>query len=598
MRAQAWPYADLKYPFSVDEGGSFAEYLLKDPESMPHLSLGSRVLIHDKRGSDKIWMEATVVGIRAVSPFNTERQNLLYIQEEEWDPQLFLKELNGPHRIQMYLIRVKLNKEIVWDSDNNRFQILPIQRPPSASSYLTFPTIHADPSNEDREPSLAEMLEIKQEGIRLGAVGFGNYPYEENGKFLIYHLDLKKLDNKHMFIVGESGSGKTVLLKNLAAEIKNYDKQCRIIMTDVQGDLSQILLDDIVTSPEIKGWQCRVATRLNKEQAIGSMKPFNLVIPAIKDQLPQHIVALKKLAQNRGVNVFEIGLRLRDLNAPSEVEYLFRVTSEQVAMLLDEEVENFKNDNRIDQITIENLKQIILTAIQRSTRQNNQNNIQSSVGTTYYKSTGYAALRALKNLSNYFDFHQLSMNSPDNPLDCLNSEGTTIIYLEHLNYEERLMWEMQLVKWLYDNKSMIKSRYYVFVDEAHQIVPAKPPGYGSKGTFDRLRSNFEKLAREGRKFGINMILSTQSPNDLHEIVPDQCPTRIVMKIDPKNASYAHLDSDLASIASRFGHGQFWLKSPFNDTLEWVRIHSWAPELPHQPMFAYWDNIIKKARDEK
>lgn len=593
MKAKAWPYADIKFPFSVDESGSFADYLLERPEDMNELALGSRVLIHDNRDGKKIWMEATVVGIRAVAPFNLERENLLYVHDETLESFSLLKDLNGPHRIQKYLIRVRLNKELEYNNELERFEVFPVQKPPSANSYLTFPSI-LPKKEQDNEPSLTEMLEIKQNGIRVGAVGFGNYPYEDEGEFLVYHLDLESLDNKHMFIVGESGSGKTVLLKNLALEIRAFDSNSKLILMDVQGDLTQIFLPDLVDAPTSKGWQSKI-NKHSKLNAIDIMKPFNLVIPATKhNDLNEHIQTLKKLARKRGIQVYEIGLRLRDLNLPSEVEYMFRVTSEQVAMLLDEEVDYLRIHGKEKNINIPDLETLIQY---RMNKAKGKKEFTSSAGTVYYTSTGNAALRALKNLKGYFDFHDISMESEDDPLDCLENEGTTIIYLDHLSWDERLMWEMQIVKWLYDNKSNKTNHYYVFIDEAHQIIPAKAPAEGLKGTFDRLRTNFERLAREGRKFGINLILSTQSPNDLHEIVPNQCPTKFVMKIDPKNAQYAQLDKDLASIAARFNQGQFWFRSPFNGTMEWVRIHSWASNLPHEPMVRYWPKLREQAKKE-
>jgi DNA helicase HerA-like ATPase len=290
------------------------------------------------------------------------------------------------------------------------------------------------------------------------------------------------------------------------------------------------------------------------------------------------------------VTVKEIGLRLQDLNMPSDVEYLYRVASEQAAMLLDEEAEFIRTQN--EPVTIQRLRNNL-----KRLQEGGGNQFTSDGGTVYYMSTAFAAMRALRSLEDYFDFHQPSMTSPVKPLDALDFDGTTIVYLEHLNYEERLMWEMQLVKWLYDNKAS-DWKAFVFFDEAHQIVPARPPEFGSKGTFARLRSNFEKLAREGRKFDINLVLSTQSPRDLHEIVPEQCQTRIVMKIDPKNAMAAFLEPELAHLSSSFGHGQFWLKSPFNGSPNWVRIHSWAPNLPHCSMTKFWGIVDQAAKKEK
>lgn len=217
-------------------------------------------------------------------------------------------------------------------------------------------------------------------------------------------------------------------------------------------------------------------------------------------------------------------------------------------------------------------------------------------GLAYYRSTFEAARRALRNLNNYFDKDQESLQTEQNPLDVFQAEGTTILYLDHLNLDERLMWEMQLVKWLYENKKDI-SNTYVFFDEAHQIIPRTENSFGSPGVFERLRSNFEKLAREGRKFRINLILSTQNPKDLHEIVPEQCPTRIVMKINPKNAKYAYLDDGLEYIANSFGQGQFWIQSPFNGTPDWVRVHSIAPPLPHEPMESFRKHLDTKVKEK-
>lgn len=587
-RPKATPYADIRNPFAVNENGAFAEYILRDPEAMPDLALGSRVLIHDRRGRESVWAGCTVVGLRAISPFQPDRENLLYVQDEGNDPGKVLADVKGPHTHQPMLIRVRLDQELVASPKGaaKRFQIQPVQRPPSGSSYLFFPELV--PSDKAEEPTLEELLDLRTKGILLGYVGFGNTPYEYQGQLLEYRWDLSTLDNKHIFIVGESGSGKTVLLKNLALQIRLADKKMRVIMTDVQGDLAQMVVPEVADVPQKKGWQSKANTA-TLDESLRAMRPFQIVIPTIRNEKPSgNLAALMKLAKQNGTVVKEVGLRLQDLSAPSDVEFLFRVVSEQVAMLLDEEAEALQRQNQ--KVTIDRLRNAINTLMQ--TTQGQQ--IRSSGGTPYYASTAFASLRALKNLENYFDHHQPSMQNPGNPLDCLDFDGTTILYLEHLNHEERLMWEMQLVQWLYANKNAAWEAF-VFVDEAHQIVPARAPETGSKGTFARLRANFERLAREGRKFGIHLVLSTQSPRDLHEIVPEQCQTRVVMKIDPKNAAAAFVESDLAMIASRFGHGQFWLRSPFNGSPDWVRVHSAAPQLPHMAMTPFGQKLKEKAK---
>jgi hypothetical protein len=602
----ARPYHDLRTPFTVDENGAFAEYIVQQPEKMLDLALGANVIITDRRKNSIYWVTGRIVGLRAISPFNPDRENLLYIADEKLDPNKVLDEIpGGPHTHQPMIIRVTLDGEMepVISDDGKviprEFLSNPIQRPPSSASRLSFPDVMP---GDNPEPSLREILEVKKQGISLGNIGFGNKPYENDGKFLTYHWDVANLDNKHMFIIGESGSGKTVFLKNLAYEIRNKFENYRVILTDVQGDISQLLLFDVaeIIEPTL-GWQKRWNKQRedNPDSAKKIMAPFQLVVPSSKSGMTNELAALQILAKKRGVAVENISLRLQDLSAVSDVEYLFRTTSEQVAMLLDGEAEYIRDKRGKSYVTVQNLKLVLQQALTRSSSQGasgKPSQITSNSGVNYYSSTYDAATRALNSLSSYFDVDRSSLNDVENPLDCLKEPGTTVIYLEHLDQEERIMWEMQLVKWLYDNKTHMANTF-AFFDEAHQIIPARPSGIGSKETFDRLRNNFEKLAREGRKFGINLVLATQSPKDLHEIVPEQCPNRVVMKINPKNANAAFLDPELALIANRFGHGQFWFQSPFNGTPNWVRLHSWTPPVPHEAMPTYRDKAAKMAKLE-
>jgi len=574
----------------VDDRGAFAEYIIHEPNKMPFLALGATIVIKDRREGADIWIAGRVVGLKSISPFNPEKQSLLYYSDEKFDPTLPIEEVNGPHTHQPMIIRVELTREMIDSEDGQRnFISSAIQRPPSAKSRLIFPNV--TPVEGDPSPSLEEILDIRKAGLELGMIGFGNKPYETDDKFLTYRWDIANLDNKHIFIVGESGSGKTVLLKNLAYQIRKHDARTRLILTDVQGDISQLLLWDLdnIINPKLT-WQKKVAEYREKpEEARKHLEPFQLIIPKIKkDQQDADIVGLKRRAALSGVRVKEISLRLQDLGSPSDVEYLYRISSPQAPGLLDDIAETLHNND--EKVTIERLD----LALNRLLTRNPGTTITLTTnGIAYYRSTFEAARRALNNLKGYFDIDQQALQTDQNPLDAFEFDGTTILYLEHLNLDERLMWEMQLVKWLYDNKKLMNNTF-VFFDEAHQIIPRTENSFGSPGVFERLRSNFEKLSREGRKFGINLVLSTQNPKDLHEIVPEQCPTRIVMKINPKNAKYAYLDEGLEFIANSFGQGQFWIQSPFNGTPDWIRVHSVAPPLPHEPMEPFRKHLENKA----
>jgi hypothetical protein len=619
MRIYAKPYDDIKVPFTIDENGAFAEFIIQKPEEIHEdLVLGSTVLVFDlKNGSSSkkatpFWIAGRIVGMKAISPFNPERENMLYQEDETESPYKVLEEISGgPHHHQPMVLRVELDYEMETRIQQTSTQeadyfISPIQRPPSSFSRMFIPEI--EKGIENNEPSLEKILNLKKRGVLLGCVGSGNSPFMKNEQFLYYNLDVFGLENKHIFIVGESGSGKTVFLKNLAFELRNLNQNGtpvnnRIIMLDVQGDIVQLLfpnLDDEVTLKPKIAWQnkannSQLRSKITKDFIDEKLNPFRLILPKSKrSKRTKNASALKLLCENNNINVIEAGLRLQDLNLPSDVEYLMRINSQQAVTILDQYAEAFRNSGKTI-ISIQSLRNGIDTTLSQHV---GKDTIPSkTTGTSYYRSSFDAAKRALDALEVYFDLDEEIVTSGRNPLDNLKEPGTTIIYLADLNQEERLMWEMLIVKWLNDNNDTINeeesnSETYVFIDEAHQIIPARPLGIADKDTFDRLRSNFERLAREGRKFGINLILSTQSPKDLHEIVPDQCPNKVVMKINPRNAEYAYLDKELALIASRFNYGQFWFQSPFNDTPHWLRLHSLATPIPHEPVKTYFPKVRK------
>lgn len=598
----AKPYHDINTPFSVDENGALAEYIINDPEIMPQIAIGATILIRDRRkegGSNDeyvdFWYAGRIIGLKAVSPFNPERTTMLYREDITMDPTASLSDVNGPHTHQPMVIQVFLSRELSQDNGKKEFVDSAIQRPPSGYSVLVFPEL--EKKDGDPSPTLRDILRVPTEGLDLGMIGFGNKPYgwKEN-KFIEYKWNIGKLDNKHIFIVGESGSGKTVLLKNLAYEImkigKNSPKKNRVILTDVQGDITQLLFPDFVPRTQSSGWQNQITvsdSEFNEAQKV--FGKFRLIIPLTRDEsINSNVSELKLLALKRNVDVKTISLRFQDLDLPSSAEYLFRTSSIQAASLLDDLAEGLDTGGESASISR------LVTAISRLLARNpgSQITIPTS-GVSYNRVTFEATRRILNDLEKYFDMDLPALQEEENPLEAFDHDGTTILYLDHLNQDERFMWEMQLVSWLYRNKKKLQNTY-VFFDEAHQIIPAdKISGSGAKAeVFNRLRANFERLAREGRKFRLNLVLSTQNPQDLHPIVPEQCPTRIVMKINPKNAQYAFLDKELSFVANSFSHGQFWIQSPFNGTPDWVRVHSIAPPVPHDSMDNFRDELEKQA----
>ncbi len=63
---------------------------------------------------------------------------------------------------------------------------------------------------------------------------------------------------------------------------------------------------------------------------------------------------------------------------------------------------------------------------------------------------------------------------------------------------------------------------FVFVEEAHRFIPAKDSTYSS--------GIIKKIAAEGRKFGVFLVVITQRPSKIHADALSQCNSQIIMRI--------------------------------------------------------------------
>ena len=77
---------------------------------------------------------------------------------------------------------------------------------------------------------------------------------------------------------------------------------------------------------------------------------------------------------------------------------------------------------------------------------------------------------------------------------------------------------------IYDKVSNAEFPYpvFVFVEEAHRFIPAMGNTYSS--------SIIKKIAAEGRKFGVFLVVITQRPSKIHSDALSQCNSQIVMRI--------------------------------------------------------------------
>jgi uncharacterized protein len=104
--------------------------------------------------------------------------------------------------------------------------------------------------------------------------------------------------------------------------------------------------------------------------------------------------------------------------------------------------------------------------------------------------------------------------------------------------DERLMMSMVVLDHFWERRSE-REPVLVVVDEAHHIAPASP-----NNELQRICTELAvRIAGEGVKYGIYLMVASQRPGKLNMNMISQCENRIVMKMTSR--------ADLAVIAETF-----------------------------------------------
>jgi DNA helicase HerA-like ATPase len=97
----------------------------------------------------------------------------------------------------------------------------------------------------------------------------------------------------------------------------------------------------------------------------------------------------------------------------------------------------------------------------------------------------------------------------------------------------------------------------IVIDEAHNVCPARP----ADDVTALATAHAVRIAAEGRKFGLYLLVSTQRPQKVHENVISQCDNLILMRLNSApDAAFARdvfsfVPPGLIEQASAFGLGE-------------------------------------------
>lgn len=85
----------------------------------------------------------------------------------------------------------------------------------------------------------------------------------------------------------------------------------------------------------------------------------------------------------------------------------------------------------------------------------------------------------------------------------------------------RLVFSIQ--QWMKEDK---RHPVAIFCDEAHLYIPANI----EDGIFEKGLHSFERIAKEGRKYGVSLVVISQRPSDVNKTILSQCGNFIAMRL--------------------------------------------------------------------
>ncbi len=135
----------------------------------------------------------------------------------------------------------------------------------------------------------------------------------------------------------------------------------------------------------------------------------------------------------------------------------------------------------------------------------------------------------------------------------------------------------------------------IVIDEAHNICPAEP----ETALQELLTECVIKIAAEGRKFGLYLLLASQRPQKIHPNVLSQCDNLILMRMnsvsDMKYVSdvFSFVPPNLVAEASHFRQGNSLIAGPVVSTATLVQFGRRITEEGGSDVPATWADSARK-----
>lgn len=343
----------------------------------------------------------------------------------------------------------------------------------------------------------------------LNPLKIGKYSISEESTA---NLDGNKFFQRHAVIVGGTGSGKSWTVANIL-EKANKLISVNCLVFDLHGEYKPLKNLDNSTLLKIAG---------------PSDKPDdeNIVF------LPYWLLSYEEMES--------LLLDRSDINAPNQSRIFFDLIIENKR----ESIEKEGKFDVLENFTVESPIPYQLEKVLSSLEYYNTEMVASSrsekQGPLYGKLTRFIqrlkSKRYDKRLNFLFNSSEILLNYDwflslaNKLLNFGNGKGLKIIDFSEVPSDilplitgliGRLVFSLQ--QWMQDDK---RHPITLFCDEAHLYIPAITKGRMEENGL----ANFERIAKEGRKYGVSLVVISQRPYDVNKTILSQCGNFIAMRL--------------------------------------------------------------------